>query len=255
MIISDTHVHFYPCHDLGASLGALLRNLGELHESATRVGILAEGQDHHFFRDLKNGSVILMNTGFEIVRCPDDGSILLRGEDAELYLVAGRQVVTSERLEILGLTIDGDIPGGCPVGETIEAIADAGGIPVLSWAPGKWFFERGRIVMQLIESLDPAKIMIGDTALRPTIWGEPALMCKARTKGFRICAGSDPLPITNEERCFGGYATFLEGEVDPETPTASIREALRSGPAPSLVGRRCGPLSVATRIFRHMIDK
>ena len=51
----------------------------------------------------------------------------------------------------------------------------------------------------------------------------------ARSRGFGILAGSDPLPFPGEEGMLGSYATVLEGDIDIDQPVAGVRRVLSSG--------------------------
>jgi len=61
------------------------------------------------------------------------------------YPGGGRQIVTRERLEILGLAMRRRFLMACPP-RVIQRIVEAGGIPVLPGSPGKWLFARGQLV-------------------------------------------------------------------------------------------------------------
>jgi len=138
----------------------------------------------------------------------------------------------------------------------VKFLIDADGIPVLSWAPGKWFFERGKVVKTLIHQFGANQLLIGDTCLRPTIWGTPELAREATEKGLRTIAGSDPLPFPGEERLMGTYATTLQGSFDPAKPASSLRNILRSPDAvAALTGRRCGVFEVMRRLYSNERSK
>ena len=127
---------------------------------------------------------------------------------------------------------------------------EAGGVPVVGWAPGKWFFGRGKIVASLIESCDPGQLAVGDTILRATCWAEPLLMRAARRRGCTVLAGSDPLPFAGEEVRAGTYATVLEGAFDKQKPRSSLRELLQTGSACTM-GRRNGPVLMLQRLRKN----
>jgi len=167
-----------------------------------------------------------------------------------MHLVAGRQIVTAERIEVLGLAMPGRVDDGRPAPDTVAAVQAAGGVPVLAWAPGKWFFARGRVVLDIIARHPPGALLLGDTTLRPTVWPEPAIMRAARKRGYGIAAGSDPLPFAGEEARMGAYASVIEAPFDAQNPLASARAALRQGPA-RCVGRR-GSLPEVVRRLRAL---
>jgi hypothetical protein len=229
-VIADTHVHIYPFHDRVALLDGAFRRLAALAPTAGASAIcLTERHDCHAFRDLPGERV--------------ETNAVKWGDG---WIFAGRQIVTRERLEVLALTIDAELADGQPIADVLQRIRDAGGVPVLSWAPGKWFFKRGEVMTKLIETSAPGDFLLGDTSLRPTIWPEPCLMSAAQKRGFSIVAGSDPLPVRGEEEIAGTYATVIEGNFDAAKPVSSMRALLKA--RGSFVGRRCGPLEVFARL-------
>src|SRR4030095_13902120 len=63
-----------------------------------------------------------------------------------LLVIAGHQIVTSERIEVLAIACIENIADGLTLDATITAVRDAGAIPVLPWGVGKGSGERGRFV-------------------------------------------------------------------------------------------------------------
>lgn len=248
MLIADTHVHIYPSYDLGMAVSALSENLAEINASATPVAILAERHDCHFFRKAADGK--LPEPYSDVVTAFDGSSILFSvDEKTSLFMFPGRQIVTAERLEILCLLADADIEDGLPASEVIELSLQAGGIPVLSWAVGKWLFGRSRVVKNLLQQYQPDKLLLGDTAMRPVFWGEPVLMKRAAEIGFRIVAGTDPLPFNGQEKIIGKYASLIDADIDAENPAFGLRAALLTpGVTIRSVGRRSGPVEFFRRI-------
>lgn len=252
-IIADTHVHLYPCYDLPAALRNLNGNLRKIGGDSVRTAFLAERFDCHYFRDLKQGLIKISGEDLKILPADEDNAVVLIEKDEPvLYLFAGRQIVTVERVEILALTVDTDIPDNLPAEETVTAVLDAGGLPVLSWAPGKWFFKRAGTVRGLIDKFSPDSLLIGDTTLRPTIWPEPCLMRLAERQGFGVVAGSDPLPFQGEEKRLGTYGSILDGRFDPDKPVTSVRKMLITpGTISARAGKRCGALTVLCRLQKN----
>jgi hypothetical protein len=249
-LIADTHLHFYPCYDAAAALRHLVDNLGGLSGDAVTIGLLAERRDCNFFAQIAAGAdlgVFKVQPSSE----QDAVSIRLDGEPV-LYLLAGRQVVTAERIEVLSLASRLNVAEGLPADETVRSILNAKGIPVLSWAPGKWFFRRGDVIRRLIRQFKPGQVLIGDTSLRPTLWTTPWLMHEAARRGFKILAGSDPLPFAGEEKYMGTYATLIEGAFDAAKPATSVRNLMLSPDfSPVLTGLRCGPIEATRRLLRN----
>jgi hypothetical protein len=257
----DAHVHLYGVYDLGvvfrsalAGLAAVSGGSGAGAEGHTlvRALCLAERSDCRFFRRLREGD-LRPPAGMEIEFPEQDGAWIEAGDAGRLAVAAGRQIVTRERLELLCLGADADIADGVAFRDAARAAREAGGVPVLPWSPGKWWGRRAGEVERVLAEMSPADLLIGDTTLRPLGWGEPLLMARARRRGFRIAAGSDPLPFAGEECRVGSYAVAIEGEAfDASRPATELRRLLR-GPAAGCVrvGRRGSPVSVALRLLRN----
>lgn len=239
ILIADTHVHLYPSYNLNAALDNAFFNLSQLYstwkikqpslsfqESNPPVFLLclAERRDCHYFRDLKNNPDLLSSRRYHVVRGEEEQSLTIRRQSGEeIIIIAGRQVVTREKLEILALTMDQDEFEGLPAKQTIDFILGHGGLPVLSWSLGKWLHARGKVVRDLIESGKPNELVIGDTALRPATWPEPPLIRLAKSKGFRVIAGSDPWPLAKEEEQIGSFGIAINAPFDLKKPAFSFR--------------------------------
>ena len=265
IVAADGHVHVYPVYDTKALFRNLIQNLDRLAglpagcagsetvgSRIYKLAFLAESREHNFFSRLQNQDKAIMANGLEVVSAPDPVCVTvgLRGV-GQVCLVAGRQIVTRERLEILGLAMRVTIPDGLPAAEVIQRVVEAGGIPILAWSPGKWLFARGQLVRDLIASDQGRGLRLGDTTLRPTLWPEPRPMRRARESGMTVIPGSDPLPLAGEERYAGTYGFVYQGAFDAEQPAASIGRML-AGPATAItpVGARCGAWAVARRLYQ-----
>ena len=224
-IVADTHVHIYPCYDLQVFSDTLEHNLKKIGAGQTiRLGFLTERYDCNFFDDVKKGNAELSSLCGNIKLGPDAASLIRdNGSGEKCILLPGRQVVTEERIEILALATMAKIPDGMLAVDTVTMILDNGGVPIVAWAPGKWFGERGNVVRNLLDSFNPARLLIGDSSMRPTIWAEPFIMRDARKRGFRIIAGSDPLPFSGEESIAGTYGSVFDTYFDMASPLASAR--------------------------------
>lgn len=249
LIAADTHVHIYPGHDPGLTLSTALKRLRGYGASVAVVA-LTERQDCVFFREIRAGRHVV---GWDLAPCAEAEAVLARNRDGEeLYIFAGRQVVTRERIEILALTTDGELADGQPADQVLAQVRAIGGVPVLAWAPGKWFFGRGRLVKRLIKKATPDTLLLGDTSLRPTIWPEPCLMRRAARRGLHIVCGSDPLPVPGEEQQAGRYASLWEAHFDRARPVTTFRQLLTGSEAsPARVGVRCTMREVRQRLKAH----
>ena len=103
-LLLDGHVHMYPGYDWRMAVSALVENLGKYAcGEAVLVGLLAEGAGCGFFREARSNPGKFCADGFAIEPSPDPVALVVKIQgDAKAYLIAGRQVVTAERLEVLG---------------------------------------------------------------------------------------------------------------------------------------------------------
>lgn len=247
----DAHVHIYPCYDLRTALDSLRANLAASGSGECCMAFLAERSDCHFFAECRERVALLPGAR---IRVEDKGNVLLMREEGypDLYFFPGRQITTRERLEILALVTDRSVPDGLPAQEVIARVRENGGVAVVNWAPGKWFFERGKIVENLLAMNRPGTLLVGDTSLRPQGWPMPLLMKRARAMGFGLVAGSDPLPFPGEERVLGSYGMEVAAPFDPADPAVSVRTILSApGFRPQLIGRRGRPLTTLLRLIRN----
>ena len=259
-VLADTHVHLYECYDLNKVFRAAFNNLGSLktHEGISRDAALAlflsERQGCNFFEQLMSGRLRPSGQNYSIEQSSEKNVLIVSDrEGGQLYLIAGRQIVSRERLEVLALTADLNIPDGGNIHDLIRQIIAGGGVPVLPWAPGKWFGDRGEIVLSVFDSIPSHQLLVGDTSMRPLGWGEPAIMRYAERKGVKILAGTDPLPFAGQEDVVGSYGTLLEADLDLNNHDA-FRRLIQDSHV-CRVGRRGSPVSVFARMLRNYAVK
>jgi hypothetical protein len=258
-IAFDGHVHVYPGYDVSKVLTCLIGNLEKITQTpqaggdCVYLGLMAESRTCRFHADIcRTGSPFSAGM-FSLVAGPDQGCLtILERDTIRGYLIAGRQIVTAERLEILGLGSEVTVPDGLPAETTLQAIQAQGATPVLSWSPGKWFSSRGKLVEKLIETHHAGDFLIGDTGLRPTFWPLPRLMRLASERGYRIIGGSDALPLPGEEQWIGTYGVAATAPFDPEKPAGSLRRLLKDTSARfTPLGHRCPPPAFTSRWIRN----
>lgn len=249
----DTHVHLHPFYDLARAFAGARAVLSAAAGPGGAAGLcLTEAAGCDAFGALRDGRWTV--PGWTVVPAADDLTLRLdpaaRGEG--LWILAGRQIVTRERVEVLGLGLRAAVPEQLDETDTVERIRAAGGLAVLPWAPGKWFGRRGRLVASLMDRFGPDAVALADTTLRPVGWPTPTLIRRARREGFRVFAGSDPLPFAGEEMRIGSLATVVDGIPDAASPGRSILRRIGS-PALSahIRGSRPGPIETAIRLRRH----
>lgn len=237
-IVADTHVHIYPFYDMGRQFAAARAHLAAAASSAgARVLCLAERAGQRVFAGLKTGQPL--PPGWRLGDCADPDALAIEDDRGGMSFIAGRQIVTAERIEVLALGRDLDIPDGLPIRATIDRVREGDAIVALPWGFGKWWGRRGASIRNILDEGDPDDLVFADTCLRPALFCEPALLRLARSRGFSILYGTDPLPRPNEEDITGRFATLWEADWDPAHPAAAWRRIIRAHRIARPVGRRC----------------
>jgi hypothetical protein len=246
-LLMDGHVHYHACFDLEVFLGAAARNFEAARRAMGRpeaVGclMLTENSWNHWFQALSEGLLTRLTSEWDAESTGESCSLLARkGDGTTLVVVAGRQVVAADRLEVLALATTQEFPDGLPFRATLEAVLDSGAIAVLPWGFGKWTGARGRLVADLLSSPDADLFYLGDNGGRPEHTPSPGLFGVALKRGVPILPGSDPLPLRAEVHKPGRYGFVLEGPFDPERPAASIRSLLSNRTQPQRFGHLESP--------------
>lgn len=234
----DSHVHFHPCYDLPAFLNGALRNFRKAGQAGTGYLLLTESAGAHWFRRWRDG--LSAGGGWRFERTLEEESLLaVNGMGERLVLVAGRQIVARERLEVLALGKDLELPDGLPLPEVLERVRESGALPVLPWGFGKWWGRRGAVVAETLGQ--DGELFLGDNGGRLGV--EPALFRQARRLGIRLLPGSDPLPFSRHEGLAGSYGFVLTHAVDldrPLSPASTLLRRIRASGQLRAFGRRAG---------------
>jgi hypothetical protein len=246
----DGHVHFYPCYNQAAFVSGARNNflaaakaLG-LADGFQGCLLMTETARDHFFATWRREAAANRDGKLSMFReTAEDCALTLASPDAPpLSIIAGRQIVTAERLEVLALGHNGDFPDGRALDRTLAAVADSGALAVIPWAFGKWWSKRGRLVADQVEKSAPGKLFIGDNGGRPRCSGRPAIFSAARKQGLVILPGSDPLPFAGATARAGGYGFALKADWDATRPFASLKAGLQTaGTSIETFGTRVGP--------------
>jgi len=212
-ILVDAHVHLH--HPATA--------LDDLRQAAASFAAFGIG---------KAPAVILLaeRAGFDVFQLleaqlaatAEPESLWFHHGDQHLLVIAGRQIITEEGLEVLGLATRTQIADGLPAARVIELLQEADAITVLPWAVGKWLGRRGKIIDRLLAQATPGSLFLGDNGGRPGWWPVPQF-----SLGIPVLAGSDPLPLPGSARTIGSYGSRIGFSLLEETPAASLKRALR----------------------------
>ncbi len=252
----DAHVHIYPFYDVPRLLLAALNQMPRIAPTDLRILCLAERADCSFFQALAQDEIRLPGDIWRIVAWDPAGGVKIRHlpDHRDLWILAGRQIVSAERIEVCSLFSDEPIEDGQPAEKIIRTILKGTGLPALDWAPGKWLFKRGALVRALVKKFKPEELILVDTSLRPLGWPAPGLYAAARKQGRAVLAGSDPLPFAGEEDLAGSwYSTFTIPPLeDSARLIAPLKAALISGSISiQSAGQRGTPGEVAKRLKQN----
>jgi hypothetical protein len=146
----------------------------------------------------------------------------------ELTIIAGRQIVTEERLEVLATCTGKLFDDGGATSVVIASVSAANGVALVPWGFGKWTGRRRKVINRLMGNFSERPFHLGDNSGRISVWREPSQFEHARSQGQRIFRGTDPLPFPGQENRVGNFGFSISGPFDRSRPTRSMRCLLRS---------------------------
>ena len=230
----DTHVHLYDCYDRVQYFNCAWDNIKRitamqgLQEEAHGYLMFAETVKDHAFKSLIDQGEL--DDGRWRFREIEEGLSLtasLDGKDV-LTLIAGRQIVTQEGLEVLALCCSGLFSDGQPIEQSIAEVVQADGLPVLPYGVGKWRGARGKVLDRVLYGPHKDKLYLGDNAGRLAMAGEPTQFAQAQKQGIWTLHGTDPLPIASQVDRVARAVTILEGDIDRQAPAASLKQLIEA---------------------------
>jgi hypothetical protein len=235
-LMVDGHVHLYDCYNLETFFNNALENLDRYHGQLDpqgvpfeRILLLTEGKKNDFFTRFKQEGAFPNSAGYRFMETKEDMSLVLARDNKPLcFLLKGRQIVTRENLEVLLIASGREIEDGLPMDTVLQRIMDNNDMAVLAWGFGKWFFNRGKIIQQVIQKYRSPGFFVGDNSGRPVFWPVPPQFSRARTLNIPILNGSDPLPFPGEEDKPGSYGFSVTGPFDGDEPAGSLWKILLS---------------------------
>lgn len=249
----DAHVHLHPRFDAAVFLDHAVRNAG-----GTPVLCLTESVGVDRFAEL-----LATGAAGDWTIAPTaepESAIATRGSET-VVLIAGRQVIPTERLEVLALATRASIPDGLPLDATIDAALAADAIPVLPWAMGKWWGARGAHITQTLGAR--TDVFVADQAGRPRTAPGCPVLARARACGHINLPGSDPLDLDAHVARPASYGFTLADAgseafaLDACSPAADLRARLRAlKSSPPVLGTRtslpsCIRDQIALRVSRR----
>jgi hypothetical protein len=257
----DAHVHFYPGYDIDRFLKAASDNLSSTgtgsggRGTGNPLGVLCltESADCAWFEWLQRQTKV--GSGWRVEPTREPCSLrLIDGRDRCLVVIAGHQVVTTEKIEVLVIG-QVDKPADGPAAHELIAsqLASEQPIVILPWGFGKWLGRRGVLIRSLIDAFG-SEILVGDNSGRLSLTPPSGLIRYARDRGLKVLSGSDPLPLPNEESTVGRLSNSLNLALDADEPFNSIKVALRQAEVIER-GRYEGPIRFARHQWQMQLRK
>lgn len=236
-VLVDGHVHIHDCFDLQILFESAQRNFSSaagalgLGREFNAVLLLTESQNANYFSRLlgKATDKSLVNGWRFRTTKEADSLIAISPSGFELALIAGRQIVTAERLEVLAVCTDKLFDDGDTISAVIDSVSDANGVAIVPWGFGKWTGRRKKVIDRLIGDFSQRPFHLGDNSGRIGVWRDPPQFGRARSQGQRIFRGTDPMPFSGQECRVGSFGFSINGPFDRMRPTASMRKLLGSG--------------------------
>ncbi len=261
-LLLDSHVHLHQCFEVEQVFSSASKNFAE---QAAKMGkshylpclLLTEMQGEDWFADhqelvKKNQGELLLEAGWTLKSTSEASSLwAIHSEtNTKLALLAGRQIITKENLEVLALITSFPFPDGLSLPETVDMVITHRGLPVLPWGVGKWFGKRGKLAYEYLQKSSNLKIFIGDNSGRPIGWPKPKIFDFAEKALVPILPGTDALPISSQYSRAGSFGLSLVGKADQNYPAKTIYEVLFSL---SSMPERFGTLENPLRFLRNQI--
>jgi len=252
-MLVDAHVHFHSCFSQDVFLEAASDNFRiasqqlALPEEPAGCLALTETSKDHYFRQLQATTKTSTESGWSVHPTAEDCSLTLCNRGRKIIVIAGRQITTREKLEVLALGYVGEFPDGLLLSETVTRVLKGGSIAVIPWGFGKWWFRRGRVLKEFLKSRNLQDVFLGDNSGRPRLGGRPRLFEVAESKGLFVLPGSDPLPFPHQVKKPGSFGFVLEGEFDDSKPFESLRRLFQQTQAPPRFYGRTDGLAAFSR--------
>ncbi len=125
-LIVDGHVHIYDCYDPEKFFDVAIKNMGKRYSSIypednnfQKILLFTEGKDNDYFSRFKTNGNFGKQSKYKFENTQEDCSLILLKDDQLIcYLLAGRQIVTRENLEVLTIASDQKYRG-LPILKTI----------------------------------------------------------------------------------------------------------------------------------------
>jgi hypothetical protein len=240
----DAHVHYHDEFDaarfIGAAFGNVMAAAAASDVEATGCMVLTDAAGRNAFARLLSRRLERWPADLQVHATQEpESALLINGRGEAIVAVAGRQIVTAERLEVLALGTTRTFADGRPINDTLERVTECGAVPVVPWGFGKWLLSRGRLLRRLLDAEVPPTFHLGDNGGRLRHAPASRLFARAQRRSVWNLPGSDPLPFPWQAERVLSYGFFLPCAPDLDAPWTQIRSLIAAARSqPELLGRR-----------------
>jgi hypothetical protein len=246
----DAHVHLHDLSKVPATLDAAATNFARAAGQRGNLlgGLLLTQMAHERVFEALAGRERIGEWRLRRLE-QEPETLIASAPHGSLAVICGRQVRAVDGLEIAALGTLANFRDGRPFTDSLAEVLATDAIAAIPWGFGKWLGDRGRRVEAALARQDMTNVFLADSGARSWAMREPALIRRARSRGARVLAGSDPFPFAADGRRAGSFGFLARIEPDPERPLDALRRWLRSPQAvPVLYGRPSGP-------FRFLVNQ
>lgn len=239
IFLIDFHVHIHNCFNLDEFFHNVFLNFSKCakligkSQKWTGVLFLSEIKEVNYFDSLKESlkcnKPIIDSNKYKILETSEDCSIIISNKcDEKVIIIAGKQIITEDKVEVLALGTTNEFNNGYSLSITIEEINKVNAIPVLPWGVGKWLGKRKKIVQQYLAENNEQRYFIGDNSGRPRFWSEPNLFKLGNQSNHFVLRGSDALPILSQVNKTASFGSYTYGVINQNKPLESIKNILEN---------------------------
>lgn len=253
----DTHVHFHDCFDEDRFLDAAADSLCDSDSDSNADTVyaalcLTESLGTNWFGRLSamQDREALGKSNWCVRQTHESNSVLVEdGSDRKMAIIAGRQIVCKEGLEVLALGLPDIVEDGNRIRDVLQMVHDKGAIAVLPWGFGKWLGGRGEVVQNLLDD-PPCPFLLGDNGGRLALFSEPSLFAQVRKKGLVVLPGTDPFPFAWDGERVGSFGMEWQSGLTLSAPFKDFKTIVDTC---GDEGRRFGRLETIPSFFRNQV--
>jgi len=152
--------------------------------------------------------------------------VLTNADGDTVYIVLGKQVNSTERLEVL-LFGDDMQYADLPLNDILaQHSGKATHLVILPWGVGKWLGRRGAVITETLQQ-NRSFYCLGDNGNRPGVWSSVSQFDLAAQHGVPVLRGTDNLSLPREMERVGKFGMKIDADVNPEYPLQGVIKALQ----------------------------